>query len=164
MFTYANDTQAENWFVARTRYYRQEIKIRDWLDRRGIEAFVPTQSNKPAAPNLVFLKTTKEKACSLRTDHSLPMQYIIDCATHKMLVVPDKQMEDFQRVFDLSLDKGGLTGQPLSLGDRVRIIKGPLRGVEGSVVEIAGQTYIAVSLIGALWAKARVPKAWLELA
>lgn len=160
----ADRTSTEEWFVARTRYFRQELKIRDWLNSRGIEVFVPTLNNKPAAPNLVFLKTTKDRACSLRTDHSLPMQYIVDCATHRMLVVPDKQMEDFRRVFDYSIDSGGLMDRPLSIGDRVRITRGPLRGVEGFIAELLGQTYIAVGLVGLLWAKARVPKAWLECA
>ena len=79
-----------------------------------------------------------------------------------MMVIPEKEMSDFQRVFDLSKDHGGLMDQPLELGDRVRIIKGALRGIEGYVVEILGRYYVAVSLLGVLWAKAQVPKAWLE--
>lgn len=168
-------TSAEQWFVARTRVPRQETKICDWLNHRGIETFVPkahserkrTQGRgrpyeKPAIPNLVFLKTDKDTACSFITVNSLPVQYLIDCATHRMMVVPEKEMSDFQRVFDLSKDSGGLMDQPLELGDRVRITKGALRGIEGYVVEILGRYYVAVSLLGALWAKAQVPKAWLE--
>ena len=161
---------AEQWFVARTRYFRQELKIRDWLSGRGVETFVPTLLSgpesrpveKPAAPNLVFLKADKETACSFVAVNALPMQYVIDCATHKMLVVPEKEMDDFRRVFDLSKDHGGLMDRPLGLGDRVRITKGALRGVEGFVLEILGRTYVAVGLMGALWAKAQVPRAWLE--
>lgn len=165
------------WFVARTRFFRQELKIRDWLNDRGVENFVPTVCSdrrrvkeagrqfieKPAAPNLVFVKTDKASACALVADFGLPMQYIIDCATHRMLVVPEKEMSDFQRVFDLSKDHGGLMDRPLKLGDRVRITKGALRGVDGYVLEILGCTYVAVGLMGVLWAKAKVPRAYLEL-
>jgi len=79
-----------------------------------------------------------------------------------MMVVPDKQMEDFRRVFDLSLGEGGLVDETLELGEKVRVTKGALRGVEGYVVELLGRTYVVVSLIGCLWARARVPRAWLE--
>ena len=168
-------TATEQWFVARTRVPRQETKICDWLNNHGVETFVPwtrsdrkrtagrrPSSERPAIPNLIFLKTDKETACSFITVNSLPVKYVIDCATHRMMVVPEKEMSDFQRVFDLSKDHGGLMDQPLELGDRVRIIKGALRGIEGYVVEILGRYYVAVSLLGVLWAKAQVPKAWLE--
>ena len=167
---------APHWYVARTRYFRQEIKLHDWLTARGFESFVPTDrirvrragrggsrmTEKPLAPNLVFVRASKDEACSLITDDRLPMQYVIDCATHKMMVVPDKAMEDFRRVFDYSIEEGGLVGQPLELGDWVRVVEGPLTGVEGFVMELLGRTYVVVGLMGTVWARAQVPRAWLE--
>ena len=157
------------WFVAKTRYFRQEIKLRDWFSDHGIESFVPTwhtdrrnDTEKPLVPNLVFVRTDKDTACSFITRSVLPMRYLIDCATHRMLVVPDKAMSDFQRVFDLTTDHGGLLDKPLNLGDRVRITRGSLNGVEGNVLEFRGRTYVVVGLLGVLWAKAQVPRAWLE--
>ena len=70
------------------------------------------------------------------------MKYIIDCVTRTLLVVPDKQMEDFQRVMDMSLESGGLVDNPLALGDRIRIIKGPLKGVEGNVTDYPTDYYL----------------------
>ena len=92
----------------------------------------------------------------------IPVKYIVDCATRTLLVVPDKQMEDFRRVMDLGLESGGLMDQPLALGDRVKVVKGPLKGVEGHVLEFQGRYYVVVSLLDSLFAKARVPKSWLE--
>lgn len=165
----------QNWYVARTRYFRQEIKIRDWLTDRGIETFVPSEriyvrrsgggkktTERPLVPNLVFIRATKDAACSYVADYRLPMQYVIDCATHRMLVVPDKQMDDFRRVFDYSIEEGGLIDQPLEVGERVRVVEGPLTGVEGFVLELLGRTYVVVGLIGVLWARVQVPRAWLE--
>lgn len=160
------------WFVAKTRYFRQEIRLRDELSRRGVDVFVPTTSarksrgagsfEKVLAPNLVFVRATKADACMLVTRDSLPLRFVPDCATRQMMVVPDKQMDDFRRVFDLSIVEGGLIDQPLELGERVRVTKGTLKGVEGFVEELLGRTYVVVSLIGCLWAKAQVPRAWLE--
>ena len=92
----------------------------------------------------------------------LPMTWMIDCATHRMMVVRDKEMEDFRKVFDCSIEEGGLVDQPLELGDRVRVVEGSLKGVEGYVLELLGRTYVVVGLMGVLWARAQVPRAWLE--
>lgn len=156
------------WFAARTRY-GQELKVRDRLEARGVEHFIPTvpsdgpRKEKAAVSNLVFLKASKPEALELANTGIIPVKYIVDCATRTLLVVPDKQMEDFRRVMDLSLEEGGLMDRPLALGDRVRVTKGPLRGVEGHVIEFQGRYYVVVSLLESLFAKARVPRSWLEV-
>ena len=156
-----------SWYAARTRY-GQELKVRDRLVREGVEHFIPTlptdgpRKEKAAITNLVFLRATKQEALDLANTGVIPVKYIVDCATRTLLVVPDKQMEDFRRVMDLSLEQGGLMDCPLSLGDRVKVIKGPLKGVEGHVIEFQGRYYVVVSLLESIFAKARVPKSWLE--
>ena len=79
-----------------------------------------------------------------------------------MLVVTDKAMDDFQRVFACSIDEGGLMGQPLKVGELVRVTEGPLKGVEGYVLELRGKVFVVVGLLGMIWARAQVPRAWLE--
>ena len=157
------------WFAARTRY-GQELGIRDRLEKAGVEHFIPTVrvrksrgkglTERPAVTNLVFLRATKAEACALANEKGLPVRYIIDCATRTLLVVPDKQMEDFMRVLDLSTD--GLVSEPLALGDRVRVTKGPIAGVEGNILEFRGRIYVVVGLLNSLFAKTQVPKTWLE--
>ena len=150
------------WYAARTRY-GQELKVRERLAREGVEHFIPVRADgRPAVTNLVFLKTTKQEALDLANMGVIPVKYIVDCATRTLLVVPDKQMEDFRRVMDLSLTEGGLVDKPLALGDRVRVTKGALRGVEGHVLELNGRYYVVVSLLDSLFAKARIPRSWLE--
>ena len=155
------------WYAARTRY-GQELKVRDRLAREGVEFFIPTvpaksaRKEKALVNNLVFLKATKQEALDLANSGAVRMKYIIDCATRKLLVVPDKQMEDFRRVLDLSLEDASLSPASLALGDRVKVVKGPLKGVEGHVLEFQGRYYVVVSLLDCLFAKAHVPFSWLE--
>ena len=159
--------QSYNWYAARTRY-GQELKVRDRLVREGVEHFIPTvpaggpRKEKAAVNNLVFLRATKQTALDLANMGIIPVKYIVDCATRTLLVVPDKQMEDFRRVLDLSLEESALTDAPLALGDRVKVVKGPLKGVEGHVIEFEGRYYVVVSLLDCLFAKAHVPFSWLE--
>ena len=59
-------------------------------------------------------------------------------------------------------NEGGLIDRPLELGERVRVTKGVLAGVEGFVLELRGRTYVVVRLLDSWFAKASVPRAWLE--
>ena len=125
------------WFAAHTRC-GAELRIREWLGRLGTEHFLPTELRsrtrghssyeKPLIPGLIFVRATKTQACALANEQGVPVRYLIDPATRSLLVVPDKQMDDFRRVLDLSTTEGGLVDRPLALGDRVRVTKGVLRG------------------------------------
>ncbi|MCR4860821.1 MAG: UpxY family transcription antiterminator [Bacteroidales bacterium] len=165
------DSHRDYWFAARTRS-GAELSVAGRLDRLGVEYFVPTEIRRHSRggssyeraliPCLVFLKTTKQDACALANEQCLPVRYLIDPATRSLLVVPDKQMDDFRRVLDLSIDEGGLMNRPLELGERVKVVKGILSGVEGYVLELKGRTYVVVRLLDSWFAKASVPRAWLE--
>lgn len=160
-----------NWYAARTRY-GQELGIRRRLETLGIEHFIPVKKSRsksggrevvcPVITNLVFLKTTKSEACDLANRGVIHVKYIVDCATKTLLVVPEKQMEDFRRVLDLNVEEGGLVDEPLELGERVRVTKGVLRNVEGRVLELRGRYYVVVGLLDCYYAKAQVPRSWLE--
>ncbi len=165
------NTDQVRWFAARTRC-GAELSVGGRLDKLGVESFIPTEKHshtrghacyeRALIPCLVFLRATKQQACALANEQSLPVRYLIDPATRSLLVVPDKQMEDFRRVLDLSTDEGGLVGRPLELGERVRVIKGVLAGVEGFVLELRGRTYVVVQLLDSWFVKTSVPRAWLE--
>ena len=147
----------------------QELKVRDRLAREGVEHFIPTvpssgpRKERAVVNSLVFVRATKQEALDLANTGAVPVKYIVDCATRTLLVVPDKQMEDFRRVLDLGLEEGGLMDRPLALGDRVKVVKGPLKGVEGHVAEFKGKYYVVVSLLDSLFARTQVPRSWLSL-
>ena len=159
------------WFAAHTRC-GAELGVREHLGRLGTENFLPTELRtrtrgrtayeKPLIPGMIFVHATKSQACALANEQGVPVRYLIDPATRTLLVVPDKQLDDFRRVLDLSKEEGGLMDRPLALGDRVRVVKGALHGVEGRVLELRGRTYVVVELLGSWFARASVPRAWLE--
>lgn len=47
-----------------------------------------------------------------------------DLSTHSMLVVPDKQMQDFMFVMDLNPDGVSFDNEPLTIGKKVTVVKG----------------------------------------
>ena len=164
------EPDGRNWYVARTRH-GAEIGVRDRLAALGVEHFVPVRKSKgwrgrnverPVINCLVFVRATQAEALALIHERGLRADYIFDCATRKLMIVPDKAMDDFRRVLDLSTDEGGLIDRPLEMGEMVRVAKGPLQGIEGRVAELQGRHYVVVSLLDSLFARASVPRAWLE--
>lgn len=165
------ERQMSYWYVAKTRH-GAELGVRNRLSTLGVESFVPTRMRRsargkgtveePVLMNFVFIHTTRSNALDLIHFQGVKADYMFDCATRQLMTVPDKQMEDFQRVLNASLKEGGLMDTPLELGEWVRVVRGPLRGVEGTVLELQGRFYVVVSLMNCLYARARVPRAWLE--
>ena len=163
--------QTAYWYVARTRH-GAEIGVRNRLQSLGVENFVPTRTHRasrgksmveePLLTCLVFLKATKSEALDLIHFRGVKADYLQDCATHQLMVVRDKEMEDFRRVFKFSVEEGGLLDKPLEIGEWVRVTRGVLKGVEGRVLELQGRIYVVVGLMNCLYARARVPRAWLE--
>lgn len=166
------DNEPLSWFAARTRH-GQEISVRDKLLKAGVEHFIPTvpsirisggrrrKCEKPLISNLVFIRAAKSRACEL-ANSVIPVYYLIDRVTRTLLVVPDKQMDDFARA--VRLDSGCIDGTlpELEKGSLVRVTGGALEGVEGQVLEISGRNYVVLSLCGLIQAKVEIPTQYLE--
>lgn len=140
------------WFAARTRNGQwKKISLR--LAQLGIRCYIP-----PVYRTMVFLFTTKAQALSLVNSGEMNARFIIDHNTRTLLEVPEKQMEDFIRVLDLSPDAECLTDATFVRGDKVRVAKGPLSGVEGEIVEDPDGASLIVRVRSLLCAKVRIPK------
>ena len=99
------------WCVARTRA-NQELSIRNFLRKNDITTFLPThivvkklcdrvkEVEEPLIRNLIFLKVTKEKAFLLLNEYGLKISYIRNATNSSLLIVPEKQMDDFMKVMD----------------------------------------------------------------
>lgn len=151
------DVDSECWFAARTRR-GQELTIKGSLDALDIRNFVPMNRTlkirngrkikvlAPLIPNMVFLRTSKTVACSLANGYGLPIYYIIDRSTNRMLVVPDRQMDDFIRLVTEKPDSVELADYNPQPGERVRIVTGKLAGLEGEVLEADNGAYLVINV------------------
>ena len=107
--------QQKYWFAARTRD-KQEFAIRDSLEKLKTELdlnyYLPTQFvirqlkyrrkrvEVPVIKNLIFIQATKQDACDISNKYNIQLFYMKDLLTRAMLIVPDKQMQDFIFVMD----------------------------------------------------------------
>lgn len=170
--------QQQYWFAARTRD-KQEFVIRDSLEKLradiNIEYYLPTQFvirqlkyrrkcvEVPVIRNLIFVRATKQDACDLSNKYGVQLYYIKDFVTHAMLIVPDKQMEDFKQIMDLNPDNISFDNEVLTVGSKVRVMKGDLCGVEGELALEANKTYVIIRIEGILTASVKVAKSYLKV-
>ena len=163
-----------NWYAAMTRS-NQEFFIKKKLDDLGVENFLPVEESIRETPfgrkkvriplirSMIFVRTTKRNSFSLLNDYSLPMKYLRDFERHQALIVPDKQMQDFMFVLDVAMEGVEVLNTDLKRGDKVRIIKGPLCGLEGELIRIKGHKRVVIRLDGvASIATSYIPSSFLE--
>ena len=168
------------WFAARTRD-KQEFAIRKSLDKLkteenlGIDYYLPTRivisqlkyrrkrSEVPVIRNLIFIRATKQTACDISNVYSVQLYYMKDLFTRSMLIVPNKQMEDFMFVMDLNPDGVSFDNEPLTMGNKVKVVKGDFSGIEGEVSTVANKTYVVIRITGVLVASIKVPKSYLKI-
>ena len=168
------------WFAARTRD-KQEFAVQRFLDKLkseenlDIDYYLPTRivisqlkyrrkrSEVPVIRNLIFVRATKQDACDLSNKYGVQLYYIKDFVTRAMLIVPDKQMNDFMFLLDFSDSTVEVINEELKRGDRVRVIKGPLIGLEGELLRIKGHKRVIVRLEGVVSvATSYIPGSFLE--
>ena len=163
-----------HWYVAYTRV-NQELLVKKKLDELGIENFLPLDEQLRDTPfgrktirvplihGMIFIRTDKMTSFSLLNEYSLNMVYLKDIEGRGSLVVPDKQMEDFMFLLDFSPEGIEILNKDLKRGDRVRVIKGPLVGLEGELVRLRGHKRVVIRLEGvASIATSYIPGSFLE--
>lgn len=163
-----NENCSLHWFPMRVTYHR-EMKIKALLDEIGVESFLPmhyelvetkTGGKKrvllPAVHNLIFVKSTQEFLTNLKMCHTefAPMRYIMkrplsNDKKSEILVVPDRQMDNFMRVASVQddrvmfLDNNNFINK---VGQRVKVIDGFFAGVEGVIKRINKNKRVVVQL------------------
>ena len=73
-------------------------------------------------------------------------RYMVLRGESRPAVIPEEQMERFRFMLDYSPEAVEICSTPLAAGDAVKVIKGPLAGLEGELVMIGGKSKVAVRL------------------
>ena len=109
----------------------------------------------PAVSNLLFVRAEQDDLYEFfkGIGEGCPARFIWDKATRNPITVSDKAMADFITVSNAMLeDTIYLTelNSTLREGQKVRILEGPFKGVEGRIVRIRRSRRILVELPGML--------------
>jgi transcription antitermination factor NusG len=156
------EPEAKVWYAIRVTFNR-EMKVKDDLDLRGIESFIPmkyvmgTRRGRrvkklvPSIHNLIFFHIEPSLMKEYKATTKLPIRYIMNPATKKPVVVPEQEMKNFIAVagtYEEQLEY--ITPKPgrFTRGDKVRILGGPFEGAEGVLQRVKGDSRVIVTIKG----------------
>lgn len=112
---------------------------------------------------MIFIGRIRQSSFSLINEYGLNIVYLKDIEGRHSLIVPDKQMQDFMFLLDFSPSGIEVLNKNLKRGDRVRVIKGPLQGLEGELVRLLGHKRVIIRLEGVVSiATSYIPGSFLE--
>jgi transcriptional antiterminator NusG len=143
------------WYAIHVRS-RHEFQVHDRLVAKGMEAFLPAVERLrkwkdrkklipfPLFPGYVFVHTTKESHNLLNVLKVKGVVRMLCTIPGQPDPIPDDQIDSLKKLIE---NKEALDPYPyLNKGQRVRIRKGPLAGVEGILVEKLDKHILVLSV------------------
>ncbi len=144
-----------HWFALKTRS-RHEVKVEHQLKQKGIECFLPTYESirywsdrkkkieLPLFSCYLFVKITlKEKMNALQTDGAV--HFVV--FENMPAPIPDYQINSLKKIIDNKMPIAHVNDW--SVGQKVEVKSGPLKGVQGKIQKIKNKSQLIV-LIDAL--------------
>ena len=148
--------EERKWYVAYVRLFH-ERKTAERLAAMGIESFVPVREEihqwsqrkkkvmRVLIPQMIFIHATQKERMEALTLASIS-HYMVLRGEHTPAVIPDRQMRQFMFMVDYSTETIEMFTSPLEPGQSIKVIKGPLSGMEGELIEIDGKSKVVVRL------------------
>lgn len=152
------DRQAVKWY-AMSATYRSELKIKEFLDAKEVECFLPlvmgfrvvnrrrVKKMVPAVGNLIFVHSSQERIDDLKISQPRWQYKMMPSETGtKRVVIPDGQMINFIAACGLAREKKNFLDPAtfdfsklnISNGDKIRITRDDGTQIDGYFVSIKG--------------------------
>lgn len=119
-------------------YLPVQSEIRQWSDRRK-------RVDRLVIPMMIFVHVTPQER-PLPLSLQAVSRYMVLRGESTPAVIPDEQMAQFRFMLDYSPEAVEMCSVPLAPGDAVKVIKGPLAGLEGELITVNGKSKVAVRL------------------
>ena len=132
----------------------QEV-IRQWSDRKKkVQAVV--------IPMMIFVHTDNTTRINLMQQIPAITGTLTDRCTHSPAIIRDSDMERFRFMLDFSEQTVSFVNEPLQKGETVEVIKGPLTGLKGELVQLNGKSQVTVRIEQLGCAIVEIPIGYLE--
>ncbi len=138
------DLAIPNWYALYTRSHCEQL-VYDQLTARGFYLFLPRMDvwsrragkqrlvSVPMFPGYLFLRHAMDKMSYIDVCKARGLVRILGEQWDRLSVVPDAEIQAIQRVLSTPLQI--LPHPYLREGQRVRITRGPLTGIEGILLQ-----------------------------
>ncbi len=146
----------KRWLAAYVKMHHEK-RVRDHLTAIGIENFLPVQEEvrqwsdrkkkveRVLIPMMIFVRVDTQEQRSIITHPSI-LRYLTLRGEHSPTEIPAEQMERFRFMLDHSDTAVSFSAGNLQPGEKVRVIKGPLSGLEGELITVEGTSRIAIRI------------------
>ena len=150
------NTAPRQWLVAYVQSCLEK-KTAQRLAAMGIECYLPVQSeirqwsdrrkrvDRLVIPMMIFVHVTPQER-PLPLSLQAVSRYMVLRGESTPAVIPNEQMDRFRFMLDYSPEAVEMCSAPLAPGDAVKVIKGPLAGLEGELITVNGKSKVAVRL------------------
>lgn len=140
---------SKRWYVALVRMHHEK-KVAERLNKMGIENFVPVQQElhqwsdrrkmveSVLLPMMIFVHVDPKERKEVLS-FSTVSRYMVLRGESSPAVIPDEQMARFRFMLDYSEEAVSMSTTLLARGEKVRVIKGPLTGLVGELVNVDGK-------------------------
>lgn len=154
----------QKWFVAIVNN-RSEKKYAQILNSEGYEVFVPIQReeriwrngtvkavDRVLLPAMIFIYCSENERKEI-VKKPFVKRFMVDQTQkdkngkHPIAIIPDNQIEIFREILDKADEPVTIEPLPLNVGDKVKVIRGRLKGMKGKVLQQRnGKTFLIVEI------------------
>ncbi len=146
----------KKWLAAYVKMHHEK-KVRDQLTSLNIDNFLPIQTEirqwsdrkkkveKILIPMMIFVNVTSEEQHKVIKLPSV-LRYLVLRGDHVPSEIPDTQMQNFKFMIDNSDYNVDFNSNNFEPGERIRVIKGSLAGLEGEMIYIDGKSKIIIRI------------------
>lgn len=147
----------KRWYVAYVKSCR-ERKAAEGLAALGYQYYLPVQRvvrrwsdrrkivERLVLPRMIFIRCAEKDRIRPLEEIDALYRYITVSGTYTPAVVRDEEMEAFTRMVEHGGRDINFAYNPPVPGDRVRVVTGPLTGMECELVSVSGKRCLAVRL------------------
>ncbi len=152
---YCQTIRSYNWYAAYLRY-QTEKKVNDELFAKGIECYLPLKPlrhqwsdrvktiEEPLLPGYIFVRVSMKEYYEVLLARGV-LRYVK--FENKPAVIPEKQIQSLKIFVEYDHCGIEITTERIAKGDFIRIVKGPLKGAMGEVVEVRGKQRILLRFV-----------------
>ena len=147
----------EHWYAMYVKMHHEK-KTAEKLYKMGVEHYLPLQETvkqwsdrkkkvkEIVIPMIIFIKSDDKTRIEVLKSIPSVNGTMIDKATHKPAIIRNEEMERFMFMLDYSENTVRFCSEPLKPGEKVEVIKGPLKGLKGELIDIDGKSQVSVRL------------------
>lgn len=146
----------KKWLAAYVKMHHEK-KVRDRLTAMGIEQFLPVQEEvkqwsdrkkkveRVLIPMMIFVRVDPSEQRQVIALPSI-LRYLTLRGEHAPAEIPAGQMERFRFMLDHSESAVTFSTEELRPGEKIRVVKGSLAGLEGELITVNGASRIAIRI------------------